>query len=64
MWNVNIHLVTASVETKQFQSCSKFTANMAGHYSSKQQEQIHEVCLNEEKLENMNVNEFVDLFLI
>ena len=31
---------------------------MAGHYSSKQQEQIHEVCLNEEKLENMNVNEF------
>ena len=42
----------------------KFTANMAGHYSSKQQEQIHEVCLNEEKLENMNVNEFVDLFLI
>ncbi|PEJ07995.1 2-methylcitrate dehydratase [Bacillus wiedmannii] len=41
----------------------KFTANMAGHYSSKQQEQIHEVCLNEEKLENMNVNEFVDLFL-
>ena len=37
---------------------------MAGHYSNKQQEQIHEVCLNEEKLENMNVNEFVDLFLI
>lgn len=42
----------------------KFTANMAGHYSSKQQEKIHEACLNEEKLENMNVNEFVDLFLI
>ncbi len=50
MWNVNIHLVTVSVETKQFQKVvQKFTANMAGHYSSKQQEQIHEACLNEEE---------------
>lgn len=42
----------------------KFSANIAGHYSKKQQEKIHEVCLNEEKLEEMNVNEFVELFLI
>lgn len=41
----------------------KFINNIKTHYSSKQQRLIEEACYNQEKLESMNVNEFVDLFI-
>ncbi|MBO2534555.1 2-methylcitrate dehydratase [Rummeliibacillus suwonensis] len=42
----------------------KFNANMATKFASKQLKQIQDVCLDKEKVESMNVNEFVDLFTI
>ena len=42
----------------------KFSSNIQTHYSQKQMKNIQEVCLNAEKLSNMPVNEFMDLFVI
>ncbi|NGY85548.1 2-methylcitrate dehydratase [Bacillus megaterium] len=42
----------------------KFSSNIKTHFSRKQQKRIEEACYDQETLEKMNVNEFVDLFLI
>lgn len=41
----------------------KFMNNIKTHFSSKQQKLIEEICFDHEKLENMRVNEFVELFI-
>ena len=46
------------------QVLEKFSANISTHYPQKQQRKIKEVCYDQEKLANMHVNEFVDLFLM
>jgi 2-methylcitrate dehydratase len=43
---------------------SKFSNNLKTHYPSKHQKQIEEICYNQEKLENMHVNQFIELFLL
>jgi 2-methylcitrate dehydratase len=43
---------------------SKFSNNLRTHYPSKYQKQIEEVCYNQETLENMSVNKFMELFLL
>jgi 2-methylcitrate dehydratase len=42
----------------------KFRKNLARRFPEKQQNAILDVCLDQEKLENMPVNEFVDMFVI
>ncbi|WP_428912227.1 2-methylcitrate dehydratase [Niallia sp. Krafla_26] len=42
----------------------KFSANLETHFSQKQIKNIEEVCLNKDRLPNMPVNEFMDLFTI
>jgi 2-methylcitrate dehydratase len=42
----------------------KFSSNIKTHFPRKQQKRIEEACYDQETLEKMNVNEFVDLFLI
>jgi 2-methylcitrate dehydratase len=42
----------------------KFRKNLARRFPEKQQNVILDVCLDQEKLENMPVNEFVDMFII
>lgn len=41
----------------------KFSNNLATHYTVKQQEKIESVCSDYIRLVNMNVNDFVDLFI-
>ncbi|WP_046721217.1 2-methylcitrate dehydratase [Heyndrickxia coagulans] len=43
---------------------TKFSDNIAAHYSAKQQERIKEACLTGEALEKMAVHEFVNLFTL
>ncbi|WP_026685059.1 2-methylcitrate dehydratase [Heyndrickxia coagulans] len=43
---------------------TKFSDNIATHYSAKQQERIKEACLAGEALEKMAVHEFVNLFTL
>lgn len=43
---------------------TKFSDNIATHYSAKQQERIKEACLVGEALEKMAVHEFVNLFTL
>lgn len=43
---------------------TKFSDNIAAHYSAKQQERIKEACLTGEALEKMVVHEFVNLFTL
>lgn len=43
---------------------TKFSDNIATHYSAKQQERIKEACLTGEALEKMAVHEFVNLFTL
>ena len=43
---------------------TKFSDNIAAHYSAKQQERIKEACLAGEALEKMAVHEFVNLFTL
>ncbi|MGF7532672.1 bifunctional 2-methylcitrate dehydratase/aconitate hydratase [Bacillus mexicanus] len=40
----------------------KFSANLKTHFSDKQQKYIYESCTNDETLQTMRVNEFVDMF--
>lgn len=42
----------------------KFSTNIKTRFPLKQQKQIEAVCYNQEELESMSVNEFVQLFLI
>lgn len=42
----------------------KYTENLATHYTDKQRKKIEAISYDYEKLANMNVNEFVELFLI
>ena len=42
---------------------AKFNANMATHFAQKQFTQIQEACLDQEYLPNMDVHEFVNLFV-
>ena len=41
----------------------KFMNNIKTHFSAKQTKRIEEACEDQQKLENMNVNEFVELFI-
>lgn len=43
---------------------TKFSDNIATHYSAKQQERIKEACLAGEALEKMAIHEFVNLFTL
>ncbi|MEI5906285.1 bifunctional 2-methylcitrate dehydratase/aconitate hydratase [Bacillus spongiae] len=43
---------------------NKFSNNLKTHFPSKHQKKIEEVCYNQDKLEKMNVNQFVELFLL
>ena len=42
----------------------KFKVNLARRFPEDQQKAILDVCLDQENLENMHVNEFVDMFVI
>ncbi|WP_169865270.1 2-methylcitrate dehydratase [Sutcliffiella halmapala] len=42
----------------------KFSNNIKTHFPKKQLQKIEEVCYDQEALETMNVNEFMDLFFI
>jgi 2-methylcitrate dehydratase len=42
----------------------KFRKNLTQRFPEKQQNVILDICLDQEKLENMPVNEFVDMFVI
>jgi 2-methylcitrate dehydratase len=42
----------------------KFSTNIRTHFAKKQVQQIEEICYSQEKVEDMAVNEFVDLFLM
>lgn len=42
---------------------NKYTANLATHYTEKQRKNIEETSLNYEKLVQMNVNDFVELYI-
>lgn len=42
---------------------NKFTSNLKTHFSQYQCDHILKVCLQKEKLTNINVNEFVELFV-
>lgn len=41
----------------------KFTANLATHYTRKQREKIEEVCFDQDKINSIEVNVFMDLFV-
>lgn len=41
---------------------AKFSANLATHYTEKQRKKIEEVCLNQDKIGSIHVNEFMELF--
>lgn len=45
------------------QIIDKFKENIATHYAQKQQEAIEDACLNEDILNELTVNEFMDLFV-
>ena len=42
----------------------KFSNNLQTHYAHKAQEKIEAVCFNQDALENLDVNKFVELFLL
>jgi len=42
----------------------KFKTNLARRFSTTQSQRILDVCANQEQLEAMPVNEFVDFFVV
>ncbi len=42
----------------------KFRTNLAHHFPVKQKKAIIDLCLNQKRLEETPVNEFVDMFVI
>ncbi|MCP6681122.1 2-methylcitrate dehydratase [Bacillus nakamurai] len=43
---------------------AKFSANISTHFSSKQQDKIEDACKHHDRLQQMAVNEFMDLFCV
>lgn len=42
---------------------AKFSSNLSTHYTEKQRKKIEEVCLYDDKIRSMHVNEFMELFV-